>query len=156
MRAYAWVAVIGVQVLAACEQTSVAAGADGGADTAADAVVDAADVVAADSESDAPADALDCAATMTALQAAIAGILDSHNDCQQDADCTQVSVSTACQGACGSAVNIQYVSAFQTLLAALDHQYCTQTGYAAACGYASPKCIAPNPGCINSKCVYKK
>ena len=135
----------------------VSAGCDEG-HCAKDAQVADAALADADAGTDASAeaDAIDCAAIMTALQDAISALAKSDNACQQDADCTTVSTSTACQGACGIGINSKFVSGFQTALAALDAQYCQQTGYAASCGYASPKCIAPNPGCVANLCVYKK
>ncbi len=186
MRRHVWVAICTAEVLAGCGQTAAAGGPDAVADAAVapdtgpdvtdTAAVDAAvDVSAgcdeghcvkdaavadadagADASADADADAIDCAAIMTALQDAISALAKSDNACQQDADCTTVSTSTACQGACGMGINSKFVSGFQSALAALDAQYCLQTGYAASCGYASPKCIAPNPGCVANLCVYKK
>jgi hypothetical protein len=125
-----------------------------GADDVQDVTADAASEVAPTDAAD--ADAFDCAATMTALQDAISALVTSHADCQHDADCTTVSTSTACQGACGVGLNVNGVAAFQSALAALDDKFCKQSNYADQCGYATPKCIAPGPGCVNNLCVYKK
>ncbi len=201
MRNCSWVAAALLLVLAACGQSTAAAGtvedasgADGGSDAASDVgetVVDvpsdgcggdacgnddvwpdtgespadadatapgtdAAQETAAGGVADAAGDALDCAATMADLQAAIDALATAHTDCQHDADCTNVPTSTACQGTCGIGLNVAAVDDFAKALKLLDDKYCAATNYAAQCGYASPKCMAPNPGCVNNHCVYKK
>lgn len=105
---------------------------------------------------DAAPDTLDCAAVLAQLQDGIALLQQGHMDCQHDTDCTSVSTTTACQGTCGVGLNVNFVDAFQKGLAALDDKFCQQTGFAAQCGYTTPKCIAPNPGCVDGQCVYKK
>ena len=125
--------------------------------TAVDASPDAAqDTGSTEDAQSADADALDCAAVMAKLQDAINALATGHLDCQHDADCTNVSTTTACVGTCGIGLNVAFVTQFESGLAALDAKYCAATNYAAICGYVTPKCIAPNPGCVNSQCVYKK
>ena len=140
MRVHAWVAAGLVQVLSGCGEIAGGIGEDAPAADAADAELDR----------------TYCTTTMAYLQHAIAALADSHQGCQQDAECTTVSTSTACMGACGIGLNASFASQFAAGLAALDDKYCNQTHYAALCGYATPKCIAPAPGCVNNKCVYKK
>ncbi len=140
MRVQAWVAAGLVQVLSGCGEIASGIGEDAPAADAADAALDS----------------LDCAATMTHLQDAIAALAASRQGCQHDAECTTVSTSTACMGACGMGLNASFAGEFAAGLTAIDDKYCKQTNYAALCGYATPKCIAPAPGCVNNKCVYKK
>lgn len=190
-----WVTVGSILVLAACGQTTAAAGTDAvmdaaqdaapdvpqdvaeglsdgcggdacGADDVWDAAVDSQDTAAGDASgtdvwpadlaADTTASTIDCAAIATQLQDAIAALAQAHASCQHDADCTTVSVSTACQGSCGIGLNANFASQFATALAALDDKFCIQTNFAGQCGYATPKCIAPDPGCVNNQCVYKK
>ncbi len=140
MRVYAWVAAGLVQVLSGCGEIAGGSGEDAPAADAADAALDR----------------TYCTATMAYLQHAIAALAASRQGCQQDADCTTVSTSTACRGACGIGLNVNFAGDYAAGLAALDDKFCKQTNYTASCGYATPKCIAPAPGCVNNQCVYKK
>lgn len=128
---------------------------DGGAaDTAIESdVTDAAEVDGTQEDGSA---AIDCQAVLSTLQAEIAKLSTGHVACAHDADCTTVPTSTGCQGTCGVGLNTQSVPGFATALAALDAKYCEKTDFTKFCGYSTPKCMAPAPGCVDGICVYKK
>lgn len=86
----------------------------------------------------------------------IGGVAAGLKACSQDADCVVVPTSTACQGACGVAVNAAEAQVLKTSLAWADEHICKANGYASQCGYATPKCMAPKPGCKAGACVYTK
>ena len=97
-----------------------------------------------------------CDAMSKALFGAIEAAVDASNDCQVDEDCEAVDKSTACMGACPVAINSGHKDAFAATLGALDKAICVANDYAKLCGYATPKCLGPNPGCVAGKCVYSK
>lgn len=137
--------------LTADADTSVdSAGTDAAGEVAA---ADVAPEVAADADA---ADSLDCSATLTALQSEIDKLQSSHSDCSHDEECTTVPSGTACQGTCGVAILKSFASTFASALSDLNDKYCVKTGFSSTCGFSTPKCIAPNPGCVAGKCVYKK
>lgn len=97
-----------------------------------------------------------CDAMSKALFGAIDSAVDASNNCEIDNDCEAVDKSTACMGACPVAINQAHKDAFAATLDALDKGICVANDYAKKCGYATPKCLAPNPGCVAGKCVYSK
>jgi len=97
-----------------------------------------------------------CSSMSKALWDGINAAVEANNACAIDADCTTADQSTACQGACPAAINVAKKVAFGAAVDALDQSICKANNYAAKCGYATPKCMAPKPGCVAGKCVYNK
>ena len=97
-----------------------------------------------------------CPNMSKALHGAISGLVASSNDCKEHTDCEIAATGTACQGTCGAAINKQALMGFKGKLAAIDQAVCKATGYAGKCGYSTPSCLAPTPGCVKGKCVYTK
>ena len=98
----------------------------------------------------------ECSVMSKALQDAIKALVDASNDCKEDGDCEIAQTGTACQGTCGAAINKQLKMGFGGKLATIDDKVCKATGYAGKCGFATPGCLAPTPGCVAGKCVYTK
>ncbi len=97
-----------------------------------------------------------CSLMIAAHGEAIGGVAATINKCSHDTDCIIVATSTACQGACGVAVNKAEASVLEASIAWADANICKANGYAAKCGFATPKCVAPKPGCAAGVCVYAK
>jgi hypothetical protein len=97
-----------------------------------------------------------CEDMKAALDQKLAGLIDAANTCTVDSDCAHASTTTACQGTCGVAIRADRLGEFATQLAAMDQELCVATDYAAQCGYSTPKCMAPDPGCVDQRCVYDK
>ena len=91
-----------------------------------------------------------------ALVAIKEGVGGSAKVCKTDEDCVTISVSTACQGACPMAVEAGMQNDVLKAIGWFDENVCQKFGYAAKCGYSTPKCMAPNPGCEAGMCVYSK
>ena len=91
-----------------------------------------------------------------ALHGALKALVAAHNTCAADTDCEVAPTGTKCQGTCGAAINKQSLMGFKGKLADINAKVCVATGYAAKCGYSTPGCMAPNPGCVDGKCVYDK
>ena len=68
--------------------------------------------------------------------------------------CVVVSTSTACQGTCGMAVNGGMANDVALVVGWVDEHICKAFGYAAKCGYSTPKCMAPKPFCNAGTCAY--
>ncbi len=79
----------------------------------------------------------------------------ANNDCSADADCEPAGQSTACMGACPVIINKANKANFSALVGKAD-AFCKANGVAAKCGYMTPGCLAPQPGCVSGKCVYTK
>lgn len=88
--------------------------------------------------------------------AAIDDMVGKSKACNQDDDCVIASTSTACQGSCGAAVNSGMQNDVMKIVGWVDDNLCKKYGYAAKCGYATPKCMAPAPACVAGKCQYNK
>lgn len=97
-----------------------------------------------------------CKAMSEALYASISAALASSNDCKQDTDCVMASTGTACQGTCGAPIHKDHEAAFKAKIDAIDAAVCKATGYPGKCGYSTPGCMQPKPGCEKGKCVYNK
>lgn len=96
-----------------------------------------------------------CDNMKSALQALLPPYVDGST-CQGDEDCTTVDVSTACQGACPLAVSVGVKDEVAKAVGWFDDNVCKPHDFATNCGYSTPKCMAPNPGCKAGKCVYNK
>ena len=97
-----------------------------------------------------------CPTMSKSLTAAIAALVDASNTCTADTDCDVVQTGTGCRGTCGAAINKQAKTGFGGKLATIDDKVCKKTGYPGKCGYSTPSCIQPTPGCVAGKCVYTK
>ncbi len=97
-----------------------------------------------------------CANMSAAFGEAIAGTAATVKACKVDSDCVVVATSTACQGACGLPANKAEAKLLEDRVKWVDTDICQAFGYAKKCGYATPKCMAPNPGCEAGACVYAK
>jgi hypothetical protein len=99
------------------------------------------------------------AKTCTDLSAAVtqtlAQLIAARDTCANDAECVEVSTSTACAPTCGAAISTKQVAAvadFAIDLAALDAALCSD--FVATCGAgAIPPCLPPNPACQAGHCV---
>lgn len=72
----------------------------------------------------------------------------------EDGECMVVATSTACQGTCGMAVNSGMANDVALVVGWVDDHICKEFGYAAKCGYSTPKCMAPKPFCSGGTCAY--
>ncbi len=88
--------------------------------------------------------------------AAIDDMVGKSKACSQDDDCVIASTSTSCQGSCGAAVNGGMQNDVMKIVGWVDDNLCKKYGYAAKCGFATPKCMAPAPTCVAGKCQYNK
>jgi hypothetical protein len=98
----------------------------------------------------------DCATMSKTLHGAIDALVAASNSCNEDTECQVAQTATACQGTCGAAINKQHLTLFGGKLKNIEAKVCTATGYAQKCGFSTPKCLAPNAGCVAGKCVYSK
>ena len=71
-----------------------------------------------------------------------------------DDECIHIATSTACSGTCGAAVNAGMQNDVLKIVGWVDENLCKAFGYAAKCGFSTPKCMAPKPGCAAGKCEY--
>ncbi len=84
-----------------------------------------------------------------------AAVAKSHTCAAGEQDeCVVVSTSTACQGTCGMAVNSGMANDVALVVGWVDDHICKEFGYAAKCGYSTPKCMAPKPFCNGGTCAY--
>lgn len=97
-----------------------------------------------------------CPVMGQAVSSAIQKAIAKSTACTADADCAVAQTSTTCQGTCGAAVNKAQMGALAGVVAWVDDHICKPQKYGAKCGYATPSCLAPNPGCVNGQCVYAK
>lgn len=98
-----------------------------------------------------------CANMAAAVSAVIAYAQTKYEQgCNADSDCTVASTSTACSGTCGIAIVKTAAAALATDMAAVDSQICKPFDYGGKCGFATPSCMEPTPGCVSGKCVYSK
>jgi len=97
-----------------------------------------------------------CEAMDAARNQAISDLVEQLATCAADSECSVTSISTDCQGACGAAIRIGKTDEFEMALKAINQALCVETDYVAKCGYATPKCLAPDPGCVAGMCVYTK
>ncbi len=82
--------------------------------------------------------------------------IQKSNACAVDADCIIVTTWTDCAGTCGASVNVAKKDEVTKVVGWLDKNICKAFGYKTKCGFAQPKCMKPQPGCVASKCVYFK
>ena len=87
---------------------------------------------------------------------AIKTVVDNAKACNVDGDCIIASKYTKCAGACGVAINKDKEADLKTMLGWVDSNICIPLDYAKQCGYMTPMCMQPNPGCLNQACVYNK
>ncbi len=98
-----------------------------------------------------------CANMAAAVAAALnAATVQAAAGCTADEQCTAVSTTTACQGTCGAVVKKDAAAAMASTVAWLDANICKPQGYAGKCGYGTPSCKGPVPGCVAGKCVFDK
>ena len=97
-----------------------------------------------------------CEAMEAAVSQAIASAVAAGLSCAKDADCTLVGTGNSCYGTCGEAVNTAAKPEIEKLVATLDEHICVALSYAEKCGFMTPMCIQPSPGCLNGECVYAK
>ena len=94
------------------------------------------------------------------MQKAYTGLIESAVEeaqtCTASDECVIVGTGTECAGTCGAAVNETKKGPLLELLSWVDENICLHGDYASKCGYATPDCIEPNPGCVDGKCVYLK
>ena len=97
-----------------------------------------------------------CVNMSQAKNDAIAQAVAVGSFCSDDAECVVVSTSTACAGTCGAAVNSDAAESVGQVVDWVDTNLCEAHDFAAQCGYSTPKCVAPDPGCVDGHCVYAK
>jgi len=95
-----------------------------------------------------------CANMQQAVSGAIAAAAAAANSCSTAEDCVQVSTSTACAGSCGTPVNGGQQNDVIKVVGWVDDNICKPQGYAAKCGYSTPKCMAPKFKCEAGKCAW--
>ncbi len=86
----------------------------------------------------------------------LSAAINKSIDCSADADCVIVQTWSDCAGTCGSSVNTAKKDEVKSVVAWLDKNICKAFGFKSKCPFAQPKCMAPKPGCVAGKCVYKK
>ena len=97
-----------------------------------------------------------CENMSTSVNGAIDAAVAAAKACTKDKQCVIVQTSTACQGTCGVAVNKDDKSGVKDVVEWVSENICEENDFASMCGYATPSCLAPNPGCEAGACVYIK
>lgn len=97
-----------------------------------------------------------CANMAKVLKESIDAAVAKSHSCTgaEDGECIVVSTSTACQGTCGMAVNGGMANDVALVVGWVDDHICKEFGYAAKCGFSTPKCMAPKPFCSGGACAY--
>jgi hypothetical protein len=91
---------------------------------------------------------------LAAVQQAIAAVTAGARACATDGDCTVVPTTTGCQGTCGEAVAKAQAAQLEAVVSWVDSHICKAQQFADQCGYATPKCMAPQPSCVQGQCAY--
>lgn len=76
----------------------------------------------------------------------------STGGCETDADCVMVGRSTDCMGYCAAIIHASNEAAFTAFVQDVDTRVCE--GYRdSGCPYATPRCMKPNPACVEGTCT---
>lgn len=85
---------------------------------------------------------------------AIESITSKAKVCTAGEECAVAATSTDCGGTCGVAVNGGMTSDVQKIVDWVDENFCKKYDFKTKCGYSTPKCMAPKPGCNQGTCWY--
>ncbi len=91
-----------------------------------------------------------------AVDAAFEAALAGAQACENDDECTIFDTSTPCGGTCGVPVNINQSLDLNIAIKWAGAKACGAIDFAVKCGYSTPGCVEPNPGCQDGMCVYSK
>jgi hypothetical protein len=97
-----------------------------------------------------------CNTMSNAVSKLILEAVQDANACEEDTDCVVVSTDTGCRGECGAAVNAASTAVVSDAIAWIDEQICSAHDFATECGFSTPDCAVPVPGCVDKQCVYSK
>lgn len=95
---------------------------------------------------------LSCEQRGLAAREAIDDALAEQPACAAASDCIWVPTGTDCAGSCGAIVHRDAEGAVRDAVAGANEGVCR--GYAAdGCPFATPGCLAPDPDCVEGRCV---
>lgn len=85
---------------------------------------------------------------------AIESIANKAKVCTPGEECAVVATSTDCGGTCGVAVNAGMSNDVLKIVGWVDENLCKKYEFKTKCGFSTPKCMAPKPGCNQGSCWY--